>query len=232
MALLRFSPDLDPMSNLLTLQAELERFLRNPAIRLGVSGPGDFPPVNIFDDGDGVVVMAEIPGMDPASLNVSGQSHTLTIKGERKRETVGDANRVLQESRIFIGIGMTNRRTEVLNVVAWYLMRVSAQRSQLKTCNHGNKGKRIHLNVVVDIFPAKKRWEVVVGPGHHGVPAKLPGVASALETEGFGKVQPMLSSLAGQDRGSSKSVNDAGDFRPHRRRVAAGLLQVVGKLGT
>ncbi len=96
MAPLRFSSDLDPVSNLLTLQTELERFLRNPAlrnpaIRLGVSGPGDFPPVNIFDDGDGVVVMAEIPGMDPASLNLSGQSHTLTIKGERKRETVGDA---------------------------------------------------------------------------------------------------------------------------------------------
>ena len=53
MALLRFSSDLDPVSNLLTLQTELERFLRNPAIRLGVSGPGDFPPVNIFDDGDG-----------------------------------------------------------------------------------------------------------------------------------------------------------------------------------
>jgi hypothetical protein len=41
--------------------------------------------------GDGVLVMAEIPGMDPASLNVSGQSHTLTIKGEREHETVGDA---------------------------------------------------------------------------------------------------------------------------------------------
>jgi hypothetical protein len=62
MALLRFSPDLDPMSNLLTLQAELERFLRNPAIRLGVSGLGDFPPVNIFDDGDGVVMIAGYPG--------------------------------------------------------------------------------------------------------------------------------------------------------------------------
>jgi len=91
MALLRFSPEFDPVSNLLTLQAELERYLRNPAIRLGVSGPGDFPPVNIFDDGDGIVVIAEIPGMDPASLNVSGQSHTLTIKGERKREKVGES---------------------------------------------------------------------------------------------------------------------------------------------
>jgi HSP20 family protein len=91
MALLRFSPQFDRVSNLLTLQAELERYLRNPAIRLGVSGPGDFPLVNIFDDGDGIVVMAEIPGMDPASLNVSGQSHTLTIKGERKRETVGES---------------------------------------------------------------------------------------------------------------------------------------------
>jgi HSP20 family protein len=91
MALLRFSSDLDPVSNLLTLQAELERYLRNPAIRLGASGPGHLPPVNIFDDGDAIVAMAEIPGMDSASLNVSGQSHTLTIKGERKRETVGDA---------------------------------------------------------------------------------------------------------------------------------------------
>jgi hypothetical protein len=31
MALLRFSSDLDPVSNLPTLQTELERFLRNPA---------------------------------------------------------------------------------------------------------------------------------------------------------------------------------------------------------
>ena len=87
MALLRFSSYLDPVSNLLTLQTELECFLRNPAFRV----PANFPPVTILDHGDGVLVMAEIPGMDPVRLNVSGQSHTLTIKGERKRETVGDA---------------------------------------------------------------------------------------------------------------------------------------------
>jgi hypothetical protein len=43
MALLRFSSDLDPVSNLLTLQTELERFLRNPAIRLGFRVPATFP---------------------------------------------------------------------------------------------------------------------------------------------------------------------------------------------
>ena len=76
MAPLRFSSDLDPVSNLLTLQTELERFLRNPAIRLGVSGPGHFPEtVNIFDDGDGVVVMAEIAGMDPATKRLRTESH-------------------------------------------------------------------------------------------------------------------------------------------------------------
>ena len=44
MVLLRFSSNLDPVSNLLTLQTKLERSLRTPAIRRGVSGPGDLPP--------------------------------------------------------------------------------------------------------------------------------------------------------------------------------------------
>ena len=87
MALLRYSPDLDPVNSLLMLQGDLERFLRNPAYGLGVSGSGSFPPVNIFDTGDGVAAIAEIPGIDPKTISVSGQGQTLTIKGERRRET-------------------------------------------------------------------------------------------------------------------------------------------------
>lgn len=44
MVLLRFSSNLDPVSNLLTLQTKLERALHTPAIRCGVSGSGDLPP--------------------------------------------------------------------------------------------------------------------------------------------------------------------------------------------
>jgi len=101
MALLRFSPNVDPVSNLLALQSDLERFLRNPGYGLGVSASGGFPPVNIFDTGDGVAVIAEIPGIDSKTIDVSGQGHTLTIKGERRRETSTEATGYHRRERSF-----------------------------------------------------------------------------------------------------------------------------------
>lgn len=85
MALIRFE-QFDPVSNLLALQQELERFLRNPSFTLGISGQGAFPPVNIFEDPDGIVMIAELPGMDPASIKVSGHGNTLTLSGTRTRD--------------------------------------------------------------------------------------------------------------------------------------------------
>jgi HSP20 family protein len=101
MALLRYSPDLDPVTNLLSLQSDLERFLRNPAYGLGVSSSGSFPPVNIFDTGEGLAVIAEIPGVDPKSISVSGQGHSLTVKGERRRETSAEASGYHRRERSF-----------------------------------------------------------------------------------------------------------------------------------
>jgi HSP20 family protein len=92
MALIRFE-NFEPVANMLRLQQELDRYLRNPAFHLGVSGSGAFPPVNIFDDGEGTVVFAELPGIDPASLRISGQNKTLTLSGERKREEAGAPTR-------------------------------------------------------------------------------------------------------------------------------------------
>jgi HSP20 family protein len=85
MALLRFD-DFDPFGNLLALQQELERFTRNPAFSLGPAGYGAYPPINVFEDQDGTVIIAEVPGLDPAKIDISGQGRTLTLRGERKRE--------------------------------------------------------------------------------------------------------------------------------------------------
>jgi HSP20 family protein len=85
MALIRFN-SIDPFSSLLSLQQELERFTHNPAFSLGPSGYGAYPPVNVFENPEGTVIIAEVPGLDPAKIEVSGQGRTLTLRGERKRE--------------------------------------------------------------------------------------------------------------------------------------------------
>jgi HSP20 family protein len=87
MALIRFDA-FDPLSNLLALQQELERFTRNPAFDLGPSGYGAYPPINIFEDREGMVIISEMPGLDPSKLEISGAGRTITIHGERKREEV------------------------------------------------------------------------------------------------------------------------------------------------
>jgi HSP20 family protein len=80
MALVRFGSDF-PIP---ALQRELERFLANPAINLGLSGHGAYPPINVFDDGAGAVVVAEVPGLEPGQIELGSQGRTLTIRSERK----------------------------------------------------------------------------------------------------------------------------------------------------
>jgi len=100
MALIRLQ-QLDPVSNMLALQQELDRFLRNPSFSLGLSGHGAYPPVNIFDHRDGIVVIAELPGMDPASVKVSGHNNTLTLSGTRLRDSEGTAQGFHRRERRF-----------------------------------------------------------------------------------------------------------------------------------
>jgi HSP20 family protein len=101
MALVRFDP-FDPVSNLLGLQSEIQRFLRNPSFSLGPSGYGAFPPVNIFEDAEGnAIIIAEAPGIDPAQLVITGRGNTLTISGERAREEVPELKGYHRRERRF-----------------------------------------------------------------------------------------------------------------------------------
>jgi HSP20 family protein len=80
MALLRFGSDF-PIP---TLQRELDRYLRNPSISLGPSGYGAYPLINVFEDKERLVVVAEVAGLDPGKIDISCQGRTLTIHSERK----------------------------------------------------------------------------------------------------------------------------------------------------
>lgn len=44
------------------------------------------PAVDVFEEKDDIVVKAELPGMDKENIEVNLGDHTLTIKGEKKKE--------------------------------------------------------------------------------------------------------------------------------------------------
>jgi len=97
MALLRFGSDF-PIP---ALQRELDRFLRNPAISLGLSGQGAYPPINVFEGADGAVIVAEVPGLDPDKIQIGSQGRTLTLGGERKRREADKATGYHRRERLF-----------------------------------------------------------------------------------------------------------------------------------
>jgi HSP20 family protein len=83
MALLRFDT-FDPVSGLLALQGELDRALRSPNFNLGLSGPGAYPPINLFESEEGLLLIAEVPGLELSDLKISGAGRTLTLSSVRK----------------------------------------------------------------------------------------------------------------------------------------------------
>jgi HSP20 family protein len=87
MALLRLDP-IDPVSGLLALQNELDRALRSPDVNLGLSGPGAYPPINLFESEEGLMLVAEVAGLESSDLKISSAGRTLTLSSSRRTETM------------------------------------------------------------------------------------------------------------------------------------------------
>ncbi len=59
-----------------------------------------WPAVEILETKENLLVRAEIPGLDPADINISVAEDFLTIRGEKKHATVRDeTGRYLEERR-------------------------------------------------------------------------------------------------------------------------------------
>lgn len=75
----------DTFDNILRLQRALERNLGQP---LGgrdwfSAGRGVYPALNVFEDDNALVVMAEVPGFDKSSFDIKVQNDRLYLTGER-----------------------------------------------------------------------------------------------------------------------------------------------------
>jgi HSP20 family protein len=86
MAIVRF----EPYCGSGAAQNQFDRFLReafSPATGEGeVSTRTWAPPVDIFENGDNLVLKAELPGVNPDDVEIRVEDNTLYLKGERKFE--------------------------------------------------------------------------------------------------------------------------------------------------
>lgn len=80
----------DPFGDLERLANGLSTSLR--------TGPRSVP-VDLFRDGDKHVLSADLPGVDPGSIDVDLDGHLLTIRAERTSGVYGDAQWLVQERR-------------------------------------------------------------------------------------------------------------------------------------
>jgi HSP20 family protein len=72
-----------PFDALFALQRALETSLASDWLGAGTAGLGSFPPINVFQQGDDLVAVVELPGVDTESLNIEAKENTIRIAGKK-----------------------------------------------------------------------------------------------------------------------------------------------------
>ncbi len=78
-----FSNPFDPLHN---LQRALESSMSSDWFGVGTSSRGAFPPINVFQDEDGYLVVAELPGVGRDNIDVQVHKNQLRLVGKKARD--------------------------------------------------------------------------------------------------------------------------------------------------
>ncbi|MBI4949804.1 MAG: Hsp20/alpha crystallin family protein [Deltaproteobacteria bacterium] len=80
----------DPFKDLLFLQERMSRIFDEALLKYkgcsGMAGGMWYPPVDIYETEESVVLKAELPGVDRNNVSIEVNENTLTLKGERRLE--------------------------------------------------------------------------------------------------------------------------------------------------
>jgi HSP20 family protein len=79
----RFASALD---TLLALQDAVEAARTSDYFGLSTTSRGTFPSINLFQDGDDTVLVAEVPGMKKDEIQIQIKDDLITLSGERKTD--------------------------------------------------------------------------------------------------------------------------------------------------
>ncbi len=76
----------DPFRDILTLQDRVNRLFGDSFTRLPAAEAAGawFPPVDILEEGDQLVLRAELPGVNKDDIDIRVENGTVTLRGEKK----------------------------------------------------------------------------------------------------------------------------------------------------
>jgi HSP20 family protein len=73
----------DPFDALLSLQRELEARFASDWLHDLTTSRGPFPPINVFQQGDDILAIIELPGVDKNDLQIQAKANTIRISGKK-----------------------------------------------------------------------------------------------------------------------------------------------------
>ena len=82
----------DPFDALFNLQRALDARLASQWLRDATTSRGPFPPINVFQQGDDILAIIELPGIDKEKLQVEAKENTIRISGTKAADYADEAS--------------------------------------------------------------------------------------------------------------------------------------------
>jgi HSP20 family protein len=73
----------DPLDALFDFQRALESRLESDWLRGATTGTGAFPPINVFQQGENLVAIIELAGINKSDLEIQAKDNTIRISGKK-----------------------------------------------------------------------------------------------------------------------------------------------------
>ena len=72
-----------PFDALFDLQRALEARLDSDWLDGSTAGVGAFPPINVFQQGDNLLAVLEVPGVEKSALEIQAKGNTIRVSGKK-----------------------------------------------------------------------------------------------------------------------------------------------------
>jgi HSP20 family protein len=90
----------DPFDTLFNLQRALDARIASDWLQDQTAAQGPFPPINVFQQGENILAIVELPGVDKNDLQIQAKENTIRLSG-KKTASFPEGVSVHRRERVF-----------------------------------------------------------------------------------------------------------------------------------